>query len=199
MEIPDSLLNWLDVISTITNEKNRDVAAARLISYEKGSLRGQVFSDNRQLTPEIWEDILSCLRGQVSDLPIRPPSQKAAPVLPLADREETPPPPVPYHWKWYNMPTAWTDAGGRPSVFFPLPVAQLSSSTLQGFKHLLSLTALFHLWGAHVQGNPLRLVGLENCGRYRFHFWGCWLAWNIDMLMELVSQMFENEIDVKHF
>ncbi len=94
------------------------------------------------LTPAILNEIVDVLRPHLS-FPVRPPqgiSQVDA-IESLPNREKAGDD-AKYTWRWLSMNITWVHKGTHAQ--FPLPVAKLESGGVDGFHHLVSLTAF---WG----------------------------------------------------
>ena len=71
-----------------------------------------------------------------------------------------------FSWRWWEIPFSWTDEDGTPFASFPLPVAALHGPSVEGAQHLVSLTALFHVWPS--SSNPHKFASERESERWDY-------------------------------
>ena len=158
-ELPDGCSDLGHVLEALSSQETTDGFHRRLSLFTRIASR----SDNESsLTVEKLEKIVDSLRGHLH-FPIRPALPR--PLLPdvFCNEDEAfiGSSGRAYEWKWWLLDIEWkmqSESERRP--IFPMPIAILRGSAIEGFVHLLSLTALWHLSesllaGSHFPGKPL--------------------------------------------
>ena len=136
------------------------------VAFGGRSLPGRDGGPPRLLTLETFDALCEYVRAS-KDFPVRPPGPYLPSLVPIKfDFGEEAGASSAFSWRWWEIPFSWTDEGGTPFASFPLPVAALHGPSVEGAQHLVSLTALFHVWPS--SSNPHKFASERESERWDY-------------------------------
>ena len=146
-EAPEHVLaGWEATLEALVSSATPALAAARLRNFAAAAAAGKPGPGGKVWSWEVLNALLDAARPRVA-IPMPPRKHPQPEPLDLKGGEDSEPDEGPelFTWAWLQLPIPWrAEKAGDEYAVFPLAVACLSEAHA-GSKHLVSMSALWHL------------------------------------------------------